>query len=412
MAIFSKSRLEQVEARERPDPARQTIMIVDDEDANLRVLSTLLEPLYRLVTARDGRQALDMIEAMPDRDALACIISDQRMPRMTGVELFQRVRVLLPRTMCIIVSGFIDLDAIVDSINRADIYQFIIKPFDANDFVLTVKRAVESFELKRQLDAYHQQLEEKIRERTQELAEKNRELERAYKALQEVSVTDPLTGLHNRRFLLQHLDADIALSTRHYEDWLRDGGAEAQPGNDLVFFIVDIDHFKEVNDRYGHAAGDRVLTQMRQRLLDVSRESDYLVRWGGEEFLVVARATCRSEADSVAARICEAVGGRPFDLDDGLQITRTCSVGYACYPFLPRQPRLLSWPQVVELADQGLYRVKRGGRNGWCGVLSAGNALTEAAAQRLMQAPQAAIDSGELRVARGSRMPDTMQQSA
>jgi diguanylate cyclase (GGDEF)-like protein len=232
-----------------------------------------------------------------------------------------------------------------------------------------------------------------------QLVEKNRELENAYKVQEQRSLTDPLTGLRNRRFLLQHLDTDIALTLRRYEEWLRGDAEPAPKGADLVFFMVDIDHFKEINDRFGHAAGDQVLVQMRARLLDVFRESDYLVRWGGEEFLVVARSTDRNEADAVATRICEAVSAYAFDLDDGLRIARACSVGYACFPFKQRQPRVLSWPQVVELADQALYRVKRGGRNGWAGLLATDAELSADAAQRLVQSPQGALDAGELRLA-------------
>jgi diguanylate cyclase (GGDEF)-like protein len=233
-----------------------------------------------------------------------------------------------------------------------------------------------------------------------QLLEKNLELEQAYKALEDVSLTDQLTGLRNRRFFLQHVDADVGMSLRGYDDPLRHVGTgrEAVPGKDLVFFMVDLDHFKEVNDRHGHAGGDAVLVQMQERLREVFRESDYLIRWGGEEFLVLARATHRDEAKVVAERIRCAVANRQFELPDGSRVQKTCSIGFACFPFLPSQPRLLSWSEVVELADQGLYLAKRSGRNAWAAVYSTEATRGEALFPRLMQHLDQALADGEARL--------------
>ena len=203
------------------------------------------------------------------------------------------------------------------------------------------------------------------------LVEKNLELEKAYQALEDVSLTDQLTGLRNRRFFLQHVEGDVGLALRHHGDPLRSAADEpGGPGRDMVFFMVDLDHFKEVNDLHGHAAGDAVLVQMQERLREVFRESDYLIRWGGEEFLVLARATHRDDAKVVAERIRKAVARRPFILADGTALNKTCSIGFACFPFVQEEPRLLSWSEVVELADRGLYLVKRSGRDGWAGIYS------------------------------------------
>ncbi len=232
-----------------------------------------------------------------------------------------------------------------------------------------------------------------------QLLEKNLELEQAYQALEEVSLTDQLTGLRNRRFFLQHVDADVGLSLRRYDDPLRAGGErETAPGKDLVFFMVDLDHFKEVNDRHGHAGGDAVLVQMQERLREVFRESDYLIRWGGEEFLVLARATHRDEAKVVAERIRQAVSGREFVLPDGSRLHKTCSIGFACFPFLPDAPRLLSWSEVVELADQGLYLAKRSGRDAWAAVYGTDKTRTDGLFPHLMQHLDQALADGEARL--------------
>ncbi|MGO4380210.1 diguanylate cyclase [Pseudoduganella sp. RAF53_2] len=233
-----------------------------------------------------------------------------------------------------------------------------------------------------------------------QLLEKNIELERAYKTLEDVSLTDQLTGLRNRRFFLQHVDADVAMSLRRYDDPALQGEApsEPQPDRDLVFFMVDLDHFKEVNDQYGHAAGDSVLVQMKERLREVFRESDYLVRWGGEEFLVLARATHRDDAKVVAERIRQIVCQREFVLPDGKRLSKTCSIGFACFPFLPSHPRLLSWSQVVELADQGLYIAKHSGRNAWAALYATERTQPDELFPRLMHQQARMIADGEVRV--------------
>lgn len=181
-------------------------------------------------------------------------------------------------------------------------------------------------------------------------------------ALQEESRTDPLTGLQNRRFLTEHIDRDVALALRRYDAQVPDDDS------DLIFFLIDIDHFKSVNDQYGHAAGDAVLQQMRARLLSIFRDSDYLIRWGGEEFLVVARATRRSRASELAERARAAVAGADFQLPDGSALARSCSIGYACFPLCASAPQALGWPELIEIADAALYHVKHHGRDGWCGV--------------------------------------------
>ncbi len=132
--------------------------------------------------------------------------------------------------------------------------------------------------------------------------------------------------------------------------------------------MIDIDHFKQVNDVYGHAAGDAVLMQMRQRMQRVFRDSDFLVRWGGEEFLVVARGTHRNQGETLAERMRQSVCSEPFTLDDGRLLTKSCSLGFACFPFFLSDPAAVPWTDVVEVADAALYGAKRAGRDGWVGV--------------------------------------------
>ncbi|MDP4299692.1 ligand-binding sensor domain-containing diguanylate cyclase [Leptothrix discophora] len=260
----------------------------------------------------------------------------------------------------------------------------------------------------RALRRRHDELEVLVSQRTAALETMSRELQARSAALEASSLTDPLTGLRNRRYLTEQIDALVAQAIRRHESHRRLGTPLADDA-DLVFFLVDIDHFKDVNDRHGHAAGDAVLRQMRERLQQVFRAGDHLVRWGGEEFLVVAVGTSRWGAELLAERMRAAVADQAFVIeeggeegggnggDSGIEIRKTCSIGYACLPLSPAWPHALGWQQVVNLADAALYRVKAGGRDGWMGVVEADAPSAEALQVRLRQ-PLEGRDGGDTEV--------------
>jgi diguanylate cyclase (GGDEF)-like protein len=234
------------------------------------------------------------------------------------------------------------------------------------------------------------ELEATVEARTRELVDANAKL-------QELSLSDPLTGLRNRRFLTQHLEADIAMTLRRYEDWLAAPGAGTPEDADMLFFLVDLDHFKIVNDRYGHHAGDLMLMEMRERLQEVFRESDFVVRWGGDEFLTVVRAGRRNEAGLIAERIREAVARRPFAVGGDQTMAASVSVGFAAFPFVPSAPDAVTWLQVVGLADHALYMAKQAGRNTWFGVAATGQ-TNPATLVRLENGIEDLLRSGALEV--------------
>lgn len=193
--------------------------------------------------------------------------------------------------------------------------------------------------------------------------------------LADMTITDPLTGLRNRRFFMQHVEQYTAeIKRAHF-----DAGANppADGNHDLIFFMVDLDHFKFVNDTYGHNAGDLVLKQAVARLNKVIRDSDELIRWGGEEFLLVAHKSNRGDAPLLAERLRAAIAATPFELGDNRLLGRTCSIGFAPYPLRSGMPQQPSWEYVVELADQALYVAKSSGRNGWVGIAATPQASGE-----------------------------------
>ncbi len=211
------------------------------------------------------------------------------------------------------------------------------------------------------------ELEQAVAQRNAELLQKNKELE-------EISLTDPLTSTRNRRYFYETISTDIAQTLRSHLKSL-DPSATPAPRRELIFVLVDIDRFKRVNDELGHAAGDRLLQEVAKRIASVMRRSDDLVRWGGEEFLLVCRTTDRENASLLCGRVLEAIRELPFDVGNGVEVHKTCSIGWAPFPWLREDSGLLSIDNVIELADKALYLAKREGRNRSFGMVPAENAL-------------------------------------
>jgi len=228
----------------------------------------------------------------------------------------------------------------------------------------------------RSLETERERLEAAVAERSAELAAMNREL-------QEASLTDPLTGLRNRRFFSAEIGREIAKVVRAFRPA---GGGPPPEGRDVVFYLVDLDHFKEINDLHGHDAGDGVLVEVAARLGTVVRKSDWLVRWGGEEFLIVSREGDRQQARLLAERLLAVISREPFDLGRGRSIWRTCSIGWAPFPFVREAPDAVHHDEVLRLADRALLLAKRSGRHQSVGFLPRGT-MTGDEAKAILRQP-------------------------
>lgn len=196
-------------------------------------------------------------------------------------------------------------------------------------------------------------LEAIVARRTHDLALANARLESLNRDLAEASLVDPLTQLRNRRFVLERMPGMLAQVRRQRLD----------SGRDLVLglMLVDADRFKQINDRHGHETGDRVLCRIAQALREAVRGGDEVVRWGGEEFLVVLPGVARADLMAVAERIrtgIEASSGGP-----GQPERVTASVGAAGWPLSPDGGERHDWQVSLSLADFALYRAKDAGRN-------------------------------------------------
>lgn len=175
MGIFKKAQLAKLKQRSAPDRTHG-ILLVDDEQANLQTLTSALQRKYQVYNARDGEEALKMVQQPGFADKVQLILSDQRMPRLTGVQFFEKIIDIAPNTIRILVTGYADVDAIIASINKAKIYKFILKPVDHQLLQMTVERALEAYDLRKEVDEYHRELENKVRQRTRELEEANDKL--------------------------------------------------------------------------------------------------------------------------------------------------------------------------------------------------------------------------------------------
>jgi diguanylate cyclase (GGDEF)-like protein len=189
----------------------------------------------------------------------------------------------------------------------------------------------------------------KVRQANTQLEEKNLELKQQ-------SARDPLTGLYNRR---------------HFQEFMR-ARQEAEPlaagSADTVsaLYLLDVDHFKHINDTYGHAAGDAVLREISDALREILRETDMIVRWGGEEFLAFLPALPRSRLEDVAERLLAGIPARSID-HHGIKLSVNVSIGYAPFPLAPGADSV-SWERAVNVVDMALYLAKGHGRNRAYGV--------------------------------------------
>ena len=210
------------------------------------------------------------------------------------------------------------------------------------------------------------ELERLVAERTTELASANLRISDQNRQLEELSRTDPLTGLGNRRVLMEQAPLEVALIGRQ---------AQRIPIDDRLdllgagLYMIDLDHFKSINDRWGHEVGDSALQDVARTLKRVLREVDLAVRWGGEEFVVLARGIDRPGVTALAIRLLDGLARTRLHLPSGDIVELTASVGFVPYPLTFAHPLAAAqWPVLLDAADRLLYLAKERGRRRACGI--------------------------------------------
>ena len=296
-----------------------SVLIIDDsESVRERIIKTLesFELFSRYYEAVDGLDGFKKLLSSP----VDIILCDLEMPRIDGFKFLGMLksRPDLQDVPVIILTGKNDHDLKIKGLEQGA-SDFVTKPFDPKELIARVKVHLKIKKLQDDL------------KRTNEL-------------LQELSYTDHLTGLFNRRYMMDALEKEIQRSIRR--------------GGNLSLIIIDIDHFKQVNDTYGHLQGDVVLQKIALQLQKELRSYDYAARYGGEEFVAILPDSNLKEAVFVADRIRLAVLGNRFN-GELATLKLTVSLGVAFFS----PDHSLSVDGFIKQADDALYRAKANGRN-------------------------------------------------
>jgi diguanylate cyclase (GGDEF)-like protein len=308
------------------DDQPKRILVVDDHPDNVQVLRARLEARGYLVDeAGDGEEALERVYTAPPPDL---ILLDIMMPKIDGLEVVRRIKSdpTLPFIPVIMQTALDTTENVVQGLD-AGADDYIAKPIKFGELDARVKSLLRI-----------QSLQASLEQREKELSVANAQL-------LVMSSTDALTGVANRRSLEERLHDMWEHSQRLHEP--------------LSLVMCDIDHFKHVNDDYGHQAGDAVLQQFAKLLQDEAREIDKVGRYGGEEFVLLLPGTVLDAAVTFAERIRERVEKYAFTFEDGQSLHRTMSCGVAAWP----HPRVGDQDALIKAADDALYVAKETGRN-------------------------------------------------
>ena len=302
------------------------ILLVDDERCHVEWVGAVLSREgYRVRIARSGREALRAVEEAPPD----LVILDLVLPDMNGLDVLRGLKACREATSVpvMILSAKSDVETKVTGL-RLGAADFMAKPFAMAEVLARCAGML-------RIRSLHEQLR------------------RAQRDLEERSVTDALTGLKNRRFFDERLYEEFCRAHRY-----------ADP---VSLIMIDVDHFKTVNDRYGHPAGDAVLREAAAVVRASIRDPDICCRYGGEEFAVILPKTHLPGALAVAERIWRALGAKSYEIPTtapGGPATFgvTASIGVAFFP----SKDITTHEHLLRFSDEALYQAKRAGRNTIC----------------------------------------------
>ncbi len=322
-----------------PSYTQQKILIVDDRPENLVALEAILEgPGRDILMARSGNEALEMLL----EHEIALVILDVQMPGMDGFEtatLMRRVE-RCRHIPIIFVTAINTEEANVFKGYESGAVDYILKPLEP--VILQAKARVFL-----ELDRQRRELEEKTIALERTIArqeEYKRLIEEQNRALKELAIRDGLTGIYNHRHFQELLAREVALAKRY--------------GHDLGCLMMDLDHFKEVNDVHGHQFGDFVLKEFVRLVQQEIRSSDIFARYGGEEFVLLLPSISRDGVRKVAEKIRATVETHQFRLHaHERRVTVTIGI------FHGRPERDFSEADLLRYADKALYQAKAKGRN-------------------------------------------------
>lgn len=300
------------------------VLVVDDISQNLQVLGEMLERVgYESTFATNGIQALARIEgSRPD-----LILMDLMMPGMNGLEVCQKIKTNpeLLEIPVIFITASNEKEHLLQAFERGAV-DYVTKPFNPPELLARVRTHLELKHTRDQLRESLQQQSRLIRE------------------LELLATTDTLTSINNRRHLFVLAEKEIQQADIYQYDF--------------SVLMIDIDHFKQINDTYGHDTGDEVLKTVAQTMLSCLRQDDHIGRFGGEEFVILLPKTDLLKAVNLAEQIRERIAQIKMDFNEEKNIKITVSIGVSQY-----KDKNETIDTILKRADQRLYQAKKQGRN-------------------------------------------------
>jgi diguanylate cyclase (GGDEF)-like protein len=297
-------------------PEECLVLVVDDVSKNLQLAVEILDSAgYATTFASSGKQALERVKtANPD-----LILLDLMMPEMGGIEVCQRLKTdeVYAQIPIIFVTASNEKEDILKAFNCGAV-DYVTKPFRSWELLARVKTHLEL-------------------RKTQE------ELQKTNSKLKELVGTDPLTGVHNRREILSFGAKEFQRSCRYRRFF--------------SVLVIDIDHFKNINDTFGHAMGDQTLITVAWAIKNCLRQVDGFGRFGGEEFVAILPETSLEDAHSTAQRICQVIKDLKIEVDCQ-KVTVTASIGVATF-----RSGETNLEEVIKRADHAMFTAKNQGRN-------------------------------------------------
>lgn len=303
------------------------ILIVEDDPVSLKLLSRTLSQLnYDVVEAKNGVEAWQILQ----QRTIRLVITDWVMPEMDGITLTRLIREteMTGYIYIIILTGRHGIENVVDGLD-AGADDYLIKPFNPKELRSRMRIGARILDLEQRLKG-------------------------AYERMYELAMHDELTGLWNRRAFYTHTQAELERSERL--------------AHVLSILLLDIDHFKLVNDRYGHLVGDRALIMVADTIAKNLRSYDRAGRWGGEEFVVLLPETSLSEAVNIAERLrIQVMNARlPVHVEDQDNFDDELSIEISIGVANLNLGNAVSLDQLFNAADEMLYLAKKQGRNRVC----------------------------------------------
>jgi diguanylate cyclase (GGDEF)-like protein len=308
-------------ASDAPAPREPALVLVAEDDRMTRqtVVKTLVDHGLRVEAVEDGQLALDRVR----KGGVDLLLLDIIMPKLSGIECCRIVKSVSEDRFLpvILLTSKNDIESRIEGL-RIGADDYLGKPFDQRELIARVDNML------RIKHAHDDVLESK-------------------KRLEQLAIQDELTGVYNYRYLHTRLGEEFKRAQRYRYP--------------LACAMIDIDHFKQFNDDFGHDTGDMVLREVATRIQGAVREVDVVARYGGEEFLLVLPNTHFAGALTVADRVWRAVGHKPIPVGERRHKV-TVSVGVSLYP----SRDIKSKDQLLKSADEALYRAKGDGRDRIC----------------------------------------------